>query len=386
MRYLVAIGIVLLLAVGLAGVKFMQISTLIAFGEAAAAAGPPPEAVTTSKATSSSWENELAAVGSVEPARGVTIRAEVPGVVSAIRFQSGAQVKAGQVLVELESRVERAQLDSLAARLELARSNAGRSRRLAEGDAATKAQLDADEAQVKTLVADVAALQAQIARKMIRAPFAGTTGIRQVNLGEYLSPGSAITVLESLGSVYVDFSVPQQDLGRIDVGTPVRVTLSSAVKAEPLAGKVAAIDPTVDEATRSARVRAEVPNASGQLRPGMFVNVSAILPKQEESVVTVPATAVVHAPYGDSVFLVEPKKGDDGKVVNGPDGKPALVARQQFVRLGASKGDFVAVTEGVEAGQEVVTAGAFKLRNGAPVMVNDSVKLNPSTNPNVENR
>ncbi len=383
MRYLISLGIVGLLVSGLAGVKYFQIATLIRFGEAAEASGPPPEAVSTTKATADAWQGELTAIGSVEPVRGVTVSAEVPGVIKAIRFASGVVVKAGQVLVELDSRVERAQLASLQSRLDLAGLNAGRSRRLAAADAVTKAQLDNDEAQLKTLAADVEALKAQIERKTIRAPFAGRVGIRQINLGQYLNAGSEVAVVESMGSVFVDFSVPQQLLGGLEVAMPVRASLAGSPQSEANLGKIAALAPTIDEATRTLKVRAEVPNPKGELRPGMFVNVAVVLPEQKTKLVTVPATAVVHAPYGDSIFIVEAKQGQDGKPANGGQ---AAIARQQFVRVGATRGDFVAIEEGLKEGQEVVTAGAFKLRNGAPVMVNNSVNLNPSTNPRPSNR
>ena len=197
-----------------------------------------------------------------------------------------------------------------------------------------------------------------------------------------------MAVVESMGSVFIDFSVPQQVLGTLEIGMPVRASLSDSKGQahEPILGKVAALNPTIDEATRAMKVRAEVPNAQGKLRPGMFVNVTVVLPQQKQKLVTVPATAVVHAPYGDSIFIVEAKKSDDGKAVPGVNGAPATVARQQFVRISGTRGDFVAIEEGLTEGQEVVTAGAFKLRNGAPVMVNNNVKLNPSVDPKPENR
>ena len=383
-RYLIAASIVLGLFVILAGVKFKQISKLIGFGKAAELAGPPPEAVGTAIASTDTWQGELSAVGSVAAARGVTISNEIPGVVKAIRFESGAVVKAGQVLVELDSSVELAQLASAQARLQLATTTGARTKRLLEGGAATQVQLEGDEAQQRTAAADVTALRAQISKKTVRAPFAGRLGIRSINLGQYLNPGTPITVLESLGSLYVDFSLPQQLLGQAVVGTPVRVVIAAA-KGEALEGKVAAVDPTIDAGTRTIKLRATVDNASERLRPGMFANVSVVLPKQEP-VVTVPAMSVVRAPFGDSVYVVEPKKDKSGAVVKGPDGQPAKVARQQFVRLGPSRGDFVAIADGIKNGEEVVVQGAFKLRNGAPVAVNNSITLKASLDPHPANR
>lgn len=385
MRYVVAGGVILVLVSGLAGIKYKQISMLIQFGQAAEAMGPPPEAVGTATAAKDEWEGTLSAVGSVAAARGVAVSNEVPGVVTAIRFESGAQVRAGQVLVELDGSVERAQLRSLDARVDLARSNAERARKLADKSAITRAQLDADEAQLKSVEADASALRAQIERKTVRAPFAGRLGIRNVNLGQYLTPGTPVTVLESLGSLYVDFTVPQQELARLAVGTPVRVSLSGTPKTAPLEGKIAAIDPTVDQRTRTIKVRAAVENPKEVLRAGMFVTVSVVLP-QRQAVVMVPTTAVVRAPYGDSVFVIEPRKDGSGAAMKGPDGQPAKMARQQFVRTGVARGDFIAIEEGVEPGQEVVTAGAFKLRNGAAVVVNNSVKAEPSLTPQPENK
>jgi membrane fusion protein (multidrug efflux system) len=384
-RFIIAALICVLVVAVLAGTKFAQISTLISSGKAAAAAGPPPEAVGTAVATEATWDSVFDAVGSVAAARGVSISAETPGVVRAIRFESGAKVRAGQVLVELDANVERAQLASLKARQELATTNAGRTRYLTETGAYTKSQLETDEAQLKTVTADVGALEAQIERKIIRAPFAGKLGIRSINLGQYVNPGTPITSLESLESVFVDFTIPQQEVARVPVGAGTRIVLPGTHPPQNLEGKVAAVDPSADPTTRAVKLRASVKDDKDQLRPGMFVNVSVLLPEQVK-VVSVPSTAILPAPYGDSIYVVEPRKDDKGNLVKGPDGKPAKVARQQFVRVGQARGDFVAIQEGLTAGQEVVTQGAFKLRNGAPVMVNNQVQLTPSLTPRPENR
>jgi membrane fusion protein (multidrug efflux system) len=393
MRIVVAVGVSLAVVGLLAGTKFAQISSLMRFGKAAQAAGPPPEAVGTVVAKGAEWESLLESVGSVAAGRGVTITNEVPGVVKAIRFDSGAKVRPGQVLVELDASVERAQLSSLQARRDLATTSAERTRHLAAGGASTKAQLDADEAQLKTVSADALALEAQIDKKTIRAPFGGKLGIRSVNLGQYLNPGTPITVLESLDAVYIDFTVPQQELAHVPVGTPVRISLPGAQPPRTLAGKIAAVDPNVDPVTRAVKLRASVESGKGdaertsddELRPGMFVTVSVVLPDRA-NVVFVPATAIMRAPYGNSIYVVEDKKDEAGNPVTGPGGKPAKVARQQFVRVGGTRGDFVAVDEGVTAGQEVVTLGAFKLRNGAGVVVNNEIQLSASQTPNPQNR
>ena len=390
MRVVIAVAISLAVVAGLAGTKYAQISSLIKFGKAAQAAGPPPEAVGTATAKAAQWDSLLESVGSVAASRGVTISNEVPGVVRAIHFESGAKVRAGQVLVELDAGVERAQLSSLHARRELATASASRTRRLAADGASTKAQLDNDEAQLKTVSADAEALAAQIAKKTIRAPFAGKLGIRSVNLGQYLNPGTAITDLESLDAVYIDFTVPQQQVARVPVGTAVRIALPGEQPARTLPGKIAAVDPNVDPVTRAVKLRASVTDGAdkatvGELRPGMFVNVSVVLPEQAQ-VVFVPATAIMRAPYGNSVFVVEDRKDPAGNTVMGFGGKPAKVARQHFVRLGAARGDFVAIDDGIKAGEEVVMLGAFKLRNGAPVVVNNEVQLPLSPTPTPPNR
>ncbi|MET0285046.1 MAG: efflux RND transporter periplasmic adaptor subunit [Polyangiales bacterium] len=380
MRYVLPILGLLLLVGALGGIKFAQISSLIAAGAAAEAAGPPPEAVATDKAENLSWEGNLAAVGSVVAERGVTVSNEVPGVVTRILFESGATVKKGQVLVEIDSAVERASLATLRARRELALTNVQRTRKLAESNTITLAKVDQDENQLKTSDAEIAQLQAQIDRKTVRAAFAGRLGIREVNLGQYLNPGTELTTLESLDSVFVDFTLPQQVLHDVTIGLPVNLKVSGET-AQEATGAVAAVDPSIDNTTRTIRVRASVPNPGQKLRPGMFVDVKVVLPTRG-AVIAIPATSVVHASYGDSVFIVEAPKAD-AKPAPAPGAK---VARQQFVRLGESRGDFVAVLDGVKVGEEVVSAGAFKLRNGSAVIVNNSVKPGAKVNPTPENR
>ena len=384
MRYVIAIGLLVLMIGTLVGIKFGQISMLMQAGKQSQMLGPPPESVSTSLVKEDTWEETLSAVGSVVAAKGVSVSSESPGVVNAIRFESGALVKAGQVLVELDSSVERAQLASAMARRELAVLSAGRSRQLAKQSAIPRSQLDGDEAQLKTSRADLSALQAQIERKTVRAPFSGRLGIRAVNLGQYLNPGTTITTLEALDLVYVDFTVPQQELADVANQTKVRVSLSGEDGAV-FDGAIAAVDPSVDATTRTVRLRASVPNKGERLRPGMFVSVAVIKP-QRSKVVAAPATAVVHASYGDSVFVVEDRKDEAGAVVLGVDGKPAKVVRQQFVRVGVARGDFLAITDGVHLGQELVTSGAFKLRNGIGIVVHNEVQPGFSLHPNPGNR
>ena len=372
MRYVFVIVGVIVLLVGLAGVKAAQISTLIGFGEAAAKAGPPPEMVSTTKAEAAVFEAELNAVGTVVSAKGVALSNDAAGVVSRLHFESGAIVKKGDVLVELDTSVERAQVASLKARTELASVSANRSRALVSAGAAPQAQLDQDQSSLASLSADTKALLAQIERKVVRAPFAGRLGIRAVNLGQYLAPGTVVTVLESTESEYVDFTLPQAFVSQLKQGMLVRLRgeRGGAVLAE---GAIDAVAPSIDAVTRNVTVRASVPKGGDALRPGMFVAVDVVLP-EKKNVVIVPLTAVVHAAYGDSVFVVEKPKEGGG------------VARQKFVKLGERRGDFVAVTEGVKAGEEVVTSGSFKLRNGSKVVVKNDAKPKPELAPRPENR
>jgi membrane fusion protein (multidrug efflux system) len=382
-RYLLPIALLIALVGGLAAVKFTQISSLMKMGKQMEKSGPPAEVVSSAKAETQAWGGALSAVGSITAAKGVAVSNDAPGVVARIHFDSGAQVKQGQVLVELDASVERAQLASALARKELAALTATRSRALVASTSISQAQLDTDESQLRTATTDATGLQAQIDRKTVRAPFTGRLGIRAVNLGQYLTPGTTLTVLEAIDSVYVDFTLPQQLLSMVKVGMPVKVAIEGAAGLAS-DGLVAAIDPEVDSTTRTMKVRATVPNKEEKLRPGMFANVSVVLPEQG-NIVAVPATAVVHASFGDSVFAVEDKKDDGGVSIKDGEGNVVKVARQQFVRVGDARGDFVAIKDGIVAGEEVVSAGAFKLRNGASVKIVPDVKPAPSLSPHPEN-
>lgn len=384
MRYVITIAVLVLTVGILAGIKGAQIKTLIGFGEQMQKMGPPPEAVNAAPAERQSWERTLEAVATVVSSKGVAVSNDAPGVVTRLYFDSGARVKAGQPLVELDASVERAQLEALRPRLVLANQSLARTQTLIAKGVSTQSELDAQESAVQGLLADMRAIEAQIERKTVRAPFAGKLGIRAVNLGQYLAPGTTLTELESTDGVFVDFTLPQQDLPNLALGRVVRVRADADGKviAE---GKISAIDASIDAVTRSVKVRAQMSGAEQALRAGMFVNAEVVLPERTE-VVTVPVTAVIHAPYGDSVFVVEPKaQSADGA---GPEGAQpgALVARQQFVRLGAMRGDFVAIEAGIDAGQKVVTAGAFKLRNQAPISIKNDVGVEAQLNPRPENR
>jgi membrane fusion protein (multidrug efflux system) len=331
---------------------------------------PPPEAVTTVVAEPSDWQGTLEAVGSVAPVQGVTVAADLPGVVEKIHFASGARVAGGQVLVSLDTKLERAQLESARAQLDLAKIQLDRSKKLIDQQAIPQAEYDLAVATSRQAEAAVATIEATIDRKTIRAPFDGTTGIRQVNVGQYLNSGDPVVPVQATHTVYVDFSVPQQQVVSLKAGDPVTVAPDSG-RGTALHGRVTTVNPVIDNATRNAQVQATFQNPKGALRPGMYVNVEVELP-QSSRVIALPASAINYAPYGNSVFIVDDMKSPDGK-------KTYRGVRQQFVTLGQGRGDQIAVLTGVEPGQEVVTSGVFKLRTGAAITVNNQVQ--PGNNP-----
>jgi membrane fusion protein (multidrug efflux system) len=350
----------------IAFVKIRQVQAAIAQNSSFQ---PPPEAVTTVRATEERWPATVEAIGTVAAVHGVTVSADLSGVVAQIAFQSGKKGRAGDVLVRLDTRQEQAQLAAAEAQRNLATINFERMKGLREKGVTSQAELDRTAAEYKQATARTGETRATIGRKTIRAPFSGILGIRQVNLGQYLNPGDPIVELQSLDPVYVNFSVPQQRLGDLRVGAEVRVT-AQGVQDAGATGKITAINSVVDEATRNVEIQATLANAEEKLRPGMFVETQVVL-GSGAPVVALPASAINYAPYGNSVFIVGQMKG--------PDGKPYDGVRQQFVKLGASRGDQVAVVSGVKPGEEVVTSGVFKLRSGAAVVVNN--KVQPSNNP-----
>ena len=354
--WIVAIGALAFVVLVLVGIKAAQIRSMINAGKSFA---PPPESVTSAKVEATQWESSRSAVGTLVAIRAVTVASEVPGLVRRIGFDSGAFVRRGEVLVELDASTEEAQLAAAKADAELARATLERSRTLRAADYSSAAEFDAADARAKQTVANVGMLQATIAKKTIRAPFDGRVAIRQVELGQVLSPGTLVASLQSIHPIHADFWLPQQAL--IDLAPGMRMRLRTDVfPQQSWDGAVTTINPEVDVSTRNVRVRATLPNPDGRLRPGMFANVDVISP-EKQPVLVIPATAVIYAPYGDSVFALEEKKD--------PGGEATLVARQKFVRLGERRGDLVAVVSGLTAGETVVSSGAFKLRNGAAVVV-----------------
>ena len=367
-RMLWMLAAVLVFIGGIGLVKYFQIRTAIAQGKSWS---PPPEAVTTVVAATAEWPAMLTAIGSVEAVQGVTLSADLPGIVESIPFDSGHRVGKGEVLVRLDTRQEQAQLAASEAARDLAKLNLERGQKLRERDVIAQAELDQFAASAKEAEARVGEIRASIARKTIRAPFAGVLGIRQVDVGQYLNAGEPIVSLQTMDPVYVNFSVPQDDVHSLRTGAEVRVSADSDAVARST-GRITAINSVLDAATRNIQVQATFRNPHAALRPGMFVDVQVLLGRSSK-VIALPASAVNYAPYGNSVFIVE--QMTDPK---NPKSKPYKGVRQQFVKLGATRGDLVAVTDGVKPGQEVVTSGVFKLRSGASVQVNNETK--PSAN------
>lgn len=356
-------GLVLILGF-LIGTKASQIATMIA---ASKTARQPSDAVSTYVAKKEQWRPVVNAVGTVTAVQGVTVSAQMSGNVAEIAFESGAIVKEGDLLLRLDTSVEEAQLRAAEAAVALAKLNIDRARDLLSKTSISQSEYDAADAQFKQASAQADNIRAVIAKKTIRAPFAGRLGIRLVNLGQTLKEGDNIVSLQSMDPVYVNFFLPQQNLASAAVGQDVSV-ISDASPGKKLPGHVTAIAAEVDAATRNVKLQATLANPDGLLRPGMFVNVS-IFEAQPRDVVVVPATSVVYASFGNSIFVIE--KGSDG----------ALLAKQHFVQLGEMRGDFVEVTQGIEPGAEVVTSGAFKLRNDSSVIIDNSKAPIAAENP-----
>jgi len=365
-RMTITLSVLLIFVAAIGTVKFLQIKAAIAQG---AAWQPPPEAVTTVAAQVEHWSSSMSAVGSVYAVHGVTVSADLPGIVQKIEFESGRHVNAGDVLVRLDTSQEQAQLAAAEAARDLAKLNLDRSKQLLDKQVVAQAEFDQIAAQAKQAEANAGAIRATIERKRIRAPFAGVLGIREVNLGQYLTGGDPVVPLQSMDPVYVNFSLPQQDVASLKIGASVHIS-ADGIALKDTEGRITAINSVVDEATRNVQVQATLRNPDGRLRPGMFLQVQASS-GAGESVITLPASAISYAPYGNSVFVVSDMKGKDGKSYRGVE--------QRFVKLGAGRGDQVAVLSGLKPGEEVVSSGVFKLRSGAAVYINNSIR--PSNNP-----
>ena len=370
MTLMLTVAAALIAVLGL--VKFRQVKSAMAVY---ASFQPPPEAVTTIVAARGEWPDIFTGIGTVAAVRGVTLSADLQGVVDRIAFESGQPVREGDVLAVLDTRQERAQVAAAEAQRDLARLNLARMEGLLSQSVISRAEYDQATANQRETEAHVGEIQAAIDRKTIRAPFSGILGIRQINLGQYLSGGDAVVNLQSLDPIYVNFGVPQQDAGKVTVGRSVRIMTDDGSGAQRT-GRVTAIDSVIDQGTRNVQVQTTLANPGGRLRPGMFVQTELAL-GPARSIVTLPASAISYAPYGDSVFAVTDLKDAMGHTYRG--------VRQQIVKLGATRGDQVAIVSGIKPGDEVVSSGAFKLRNGAAVLVNNKVRPGNNPKPRPEN-
>ena len=386
-RMLIMIGGIVVLVLILAGGFALHIKKLIA-----SSPKPTPQTVTATKVGSQDWQPTLAAVGSVVAVRGVDVTTEIAGLVRAINFKSGQDVKKGEVLVELNADSDKAQLASLEAAAELSASVLKRDKAQFEAQAIAQAQVDSDAADLKSKRALADQQRAIIDKKTIRAPFAGRLGITTVNPGQYLNPGDKIVTLQTIDPVYVDFNLPQKSVGQLQVGQVVNVT-SDGFAGTVFPGKINAINPKVDTATRNVVVEATLPNPKRQLLPGMFAN-AAVDVGDKKHYLTLPQTAVTYNPYGSTVFVV--MTADEAAAVaranaaasGGSAPAPAqaasgsgLVVQQAFVTTGETRGDQVAILKGLKEGQQVVTTGQVKLKNGTSVVIDNSVLPANSPNP-----
>ncbi|MGI8481160.1 MAG: efflux RND transporter periplasmic adaptor subunit [Chthoniobacterales bacterium] len=351
------------------GIKFSQIMTLISTSKKMV---PPPTTVTSAAVKQADWQPILTAVGSITPVQGATISAELAGTVANIGFQSGTQVKKGDVLLKLDASAEEALLRAAQADAQLAKNDLDRARDLAGRKVISKAELDGAQAKFDQKKAAVDNVQSVIDKKQIRAPFDGAAGIRAVNPGQMVKVGDPLVSLQALDRVFVDFSLPQQQLAEVQADLPVKVT-TDAIAGREFDGKLTAVNSAIDSSTRSVSLQATLDNADHSLRAGMFARVQVLLP-QKKATLYIPATAVSYAPYGNSVYIIE-KKHDD------KTGKDSLVLRQQFIRTGETRGDFVAVTDGLKVGNEIVSTGVFKLRNGMDIVVDNKLAPKPEIAP-----
>ena len=362
----ISISVMVVFVLVLGGIKTLQITQAIAKGKAFKM---PPDTVTSLIVKETDQVPVLDAVGSLASPQGVMLSADLPGIVTTIDFDSGSAATNGQLMVQLDTRQEEAQLRTAKAKLELARQNLQRAQDLSEKHVIATSAFDEAKSGYDAAVASVDETQATIDRKTIRAPFSGAIGIRQINVGQYLKSGDPIVQLESLDPIYVNFALPQQYLGNLSVGQEVRIQ-ADGLPDKVFMGTINAINSIVDTSTRNIQVQATVRNTGHLLRSGMFAAVQTLLPEKKH-VVLIPATSIQYAPYGDSVFVIEQMKG--------PDGTDYLGVREQSVVLGKTHGDQIEVLKGLKDGDQIATAGIFKLRQGGAVNINNSVQ--PGNNP-----
>ncbi|PXA03997.1 efflux transporter periplasmic adaptor subunit [Coraliomargarita sinensis] len=366
------LGVILLIAF-LVGTKMMQFG---AMAEAGANGGPPPETVSSTEASTQVWQTRLRAVGTIEPVQGILIESETSGLVDAIAFENGQEVQKGDLLVQLDIDVEKAQLRAAVATAKLADLEYERAKSLRASGSIPESRLDSAAADLERAQAEIENINAVIDRKTIKAPFDGRVGIRQINLGQYVPLGSPIVNLQSDENVYANFSLPQKDLSQIEKSIPLTVR-SDAYPEKEFQGELTAISPEIDATTRSVALQGTLQNADGLLRSGLFVEIEINLPDQRQ-VVAVPSTAILYAPYGNSVFVIEESEGAE-------NGEGQLTARQKFIRIGQTRGDYVSIVEGLKPGERIVSAGGFKLRNGSRIRINNELAPEPKTEPRPNN-
>src|SRR5438552_4790873 len=363
----IAIGLLVAIVIFVSGIKALQIGKMMSSPKVM-----PSVTVSSATVTEEDWAPMLSAVGSVSAAQGAVVATELGGTISEIRFENGAEAKKWDVLIRLDASQEEALLRSAEAEADLARTDLERSRGLAAQKVVSKAELDAAESKFRRLNAIVDQMRSNIAKKTIVAPFDGQLGIRQMNVGQMINAGQQVVALTSLDRVYVDFALPEQHVSKLTKDLEVRVR-ADALPGREFKGKLTAINSMLDPVTRNVPLQATLENTDHALHPGMFAKVDVVLPVKE-SVLAIPATAISYAPYGDSVFVIEKKK--DAK-----SGRESQVLRQQFVRTGETRGDFVTVTNGLKAGEVIVSSGVFKLRNGMEVTINNQLAPKPEISP-----
>ena len=366
-------GVLALALLFLIGTKMLSFKAMVDAGKLM---GPIPESVSTFITERQSWIDSVQAIGSIEPDKGVRLDAEVAGLVSAINFKNGQHVEAGTVLVQLDVTVESTLLDSNKASAHLAELELVRAKRLRGTDSIAQSQLDRAQADFDKATAEMKNLEAIIERKTIRAPFSGRVGIRQINLGQYLSMGAPIVTLQSYDQVFVNFTLPQKAIARVAAG--MKITLHSDVyPGQTFEGSVTAISPQIDPVTRTVKLQGTLENEDERLRPGLFVKVTVILPNKND-VLVVPATSIVYAPYGNSIFKVTTATDE-------VSGLETTIVKQSFIRTGKRTGDFVSILEGLQEGDEIVSAGAFKLNNGMSITVRNDLAPIPELAPSPKN-
>ena len=368
-RMLIMLGVVLLIVLVLGAYKAFSVYTMIqGFSKP-----KPPISVAVATVAEQPWQMRLPTVGTLKALQGVNLSLEIAGTVKDLMFESGQKVKAGQPLLQLDSAVESALLETAQADLGLAQLDFGRGSQLVDSRAISKGEFDRLSAQLQKNKATVNQLKASLAKKRILAPFSGTIGIRQVDVGDYLASGTMIATLQDLSSLYVDFFLPEQSVPKIALGQPVQVIVS-AYPSENFAGTISAINPKVENSTRNILVRATLANPDGKLLPGMFASLQVLLPDPQPHIV-VPESAITYTLYGNSLYVVGQKKAEDGSVEKDDQGQPILIAERRFIETGERRDGWVMINKGVQNGEQVVTAGQLKLDNGAHIAISDDKTL-----------